>query len=268
MAGLAGGPAIAAASTWQTAFHALGMIGIVIALATWLIVREPAREVIDVATPVLPLKQTMRLLVGTPSVMLLATVMALGSLSGVTFGMWGPALFERAYGLSTQAAGATFALSFGLPGLLGVLGFGFLSDKLGKGDATVQLRLTALALGGATTTILLVTWSDSLTVARLLAVPSGLLGGGWSVGVLAGLQYILPNSHRATGTALVLLISSMFANVLGPVLAGQLSDWIAGAGPHGLRIGLSVAIPTGYIGVWAALRAMRSFERDKAALAG
>ncbi|WP_292622940.1 TonB-dependent receptor, partial [Novosphingobium sp. 17-62-19] len=33
-----------------------------------------------------------------------------------------------------------------------------------------------------------------------------------------------------------------------PVLAGQLSDWIAGAGPHGLRIGLSVAIPTGYIG--------------------
>ena len=101
MAGLAGGPAIAAASTWQTAFHALGMIGIVIALATWLIVREPAREVIDVATPVLPLKQTMRLLVGTPSVMLLATVMALGSLSGVTFGMWGPALFERAYGLST-----------------------------------------------------------------------------------------------------------------------------------------------------------------------
>ena len=60
----------------------------------------------------------------------------------------------------------------------------------------------------------------------------------------------------------------MFAHVLGPVLAGQLSDWIAGAGPHGLRIGLSVAIPTGYIGVWAALRAMRSFERDKAALAG
>lgn len=268
MAGLAGGPAIAAAATWQTAFHALGIVGIVIAIATWLLVREPARDRVDAATPALPLKDTMRLLIGTPSIMLLATVMALGSLSGVTFGMWGPALFERAYGLSTQAAGATFALSFGLPGLLGVLGFGFLSDKLGKGDATVQLRLTALALGGATTTILLVTWSDSLTIARLLAVPSGLLGGGWSVGVLAGLQYILPNAQRATGTALVLLISSMFANVLGPVLAGQLSDWIAGAGPHGLRIGLSVAIPTGYIGVWAALRAMRSLERDKAALAG
>ncbi|NLR70630.1 MFS transporter [Novosphingobium sp. ERN07] len=267
MGGLAGGPAIAAASTWQTAFHVLGMIGIIVALATWLIVREPARDPVAHAAPVLPLGPTMRLLIGTPSVRLLATVMALGSLSGVTFGMWGPALFERAYGLSTQAAGATFALSFGMPGLLGVLGFGFLADRLGKGDATVQLRLTALALGGATTAILLVTWSESLALARILAVPAGLMGGGWSVGVLAGLQYMLSNAHRATGTALVLLISSMFATVLGPVLAGQLSDWIAGAGPYGLRFGLSVAIPTGYIGVWAAWRAVRSLERDKASLA-
>ncbi|MFY7838191.1 MAG: MFS transporter [Novosphingobium sp.] len=267
MGGLAGGPAIAAVSTWQSAFHVLGLIGIVVALATWLIVREPARDPVAHAAPVLPLGQTMRLLIGTPSVRLLATVMALGSLSGVTFGMWGPALFERAYGLSTQAAGATFALSFGMPGLLGVLGFGFLADRLGKGDATVQLRLTALALGGATTAILLVTWSESLTLARILAVPAGLMGGGWSVGVLAGLQYMLPNAHRATGTALVLLISSMFATVLGPVLAGQLSDWIAGSGPHGLRFGLSVAIPTGYIGVWAAWRAVRSLEQDKANLA-
>jgi len=147
-----------------------------------------------------------------------------------------------------------------------VLGFGFLADKLGKGDATVQLRLTALALGGATTAILLVTWSESLTLARLLAVPSGLLGGGWSVGVLAGLQHLMPNAHRATGTALVMLIASLFANVLGPVIAGQFSDWIAGSGPHGLRIGLSVAIPTGFIGVWAALRTVHTLERDREAL--
>lgn len=132
----------------------------------------------------------------------------------------------------------------------------------------MQLRLTAIALGGATTMILAVTWTNSLMLARMFAIPAGLLGGGWSVGVLAGLQYLLPNAHRATGTALVLLISNMFAVVLGPVLAGQLSDWIAGTGPDGLRIGLSVAIPTGYIGVWAALRAVRRLEYDKTALAG
>jgi MFS family permease len=268
MTGLAGGPAIAAATTWQSAFHALGIVGIVLALASFIIIREPERNAVAHAAPVLPLAATIRLLINTPSVRLLATIMALGSLSGVTFGMWGPALFERAYGMSTQAAGTTFALSFGLPGLLGVLGFGFLADKLGKDDPTMQLRLTAIALGGATTMILAVTWTNSLMLARMFAIPAGLLGGGWSVGVLAGLQYLLPNAHRATGTALVLLISNMFAVVLGPVLAGQLSDWIAGTGPDGLRIGLSVAIPTGYIGVWAALRAVRRLEDDKTALAG
>ncbi|MCC6940542.1 MAG: MFS transporter [Novosphingobium sp.] len=268
MTGLAGGPAIAAATTWQSAFHALGVVGIVLALASFIIIREPERNAVAHAAPVLPLAATIRLLINTPSVRLLATIMALGSLSGVTFGMWGPALFERAYGMSTQAAGTTFALSFGLPGLLGVLGFGFLADKLGKDDPTMQLRLTAIALGGATTMILAVTWTNSLMLARMFAIPAGLLGGGWSVGVLAGLQYLLPNAHRATGTALVLLISNMFAVVLGPVLAGQLSDWIAGTGPDGLRIGLSVAIPTGYIGVWAALRAVRRLEDDKTALAG
>lgn len=268
MTGLAGGPAIAAATTWQSAFHALGVVGIALALASFIIIREPERNAVAHAAPVLPLAATIRLLINTPSVRLLATIMALGSLSGVTFGMWGPALFERAYGMSTQAAGTTFALSFGLPGLLGVLGFGFLADKLGKDDPTMQLRLTAIALGGATTMILAVTWTNSLMLARMFAIPAGLLGGGWSVGVLAGLQYLLPNAHRATGTALVLLISNMFAVVLGPVLAGQLSDWIAGTGPDGLRIGLSVAIPTGYIGVWAALRAVRRLEDDKTALAG
>lgn len=267
MTGLAGGPAIAATSDWQTAFHALGIAGMIVAAASFLVIREPAREAADKAAPVLPMGTTLRLLISTPSVRFLATIMALGSLSGVTFGMWGPALFERSYGLTTQEAGTTFALTFGLPGLLGVLGFGFLADRLGKNDPTMQLRLTAFALGGATTAILAVTWTDSLLLARLFAVPAGLLGGGWSVGVLAGLQYLLPNAHRATGTALVLLIASMFATVLGPVLAGQLSDWIAGAGPHGLRIGLSVAIPTGYVGVWAAFRTVHALNRDREALA-
>lgn len=272
MAGLAGGPAIAAASDWRTAFHALGLAGLIVAGAMWLIVREPARPLpaapaAPSRAPALSMQATMRLLLGTPTVRHLAALMALGTLSGITFGMWGPALFERAYALTNQQAGATFVFTFGLPGLAGMLGFGFLADRLGRDDPACQLRLAALALGGTTTCILAVTWAPSLALARVLAVPAGLLGGGWSVAVLAGLQYLLPNAHRATGTALVLLITGLFATVLGPVVAGQFSDWVAGTGAHGLRIGLSVAIPTAYLGVWAALRAARGLEADRRALA-
>ncbi|MDE2597825.1 MAG: MFS transporter [Sphingomonadales bacterium] len=266
MMGFAGGPAIAAVYDWRAAFHALGVAGLVIAAATFLIVREPARETAAHAALVPPLWPTLRLLVGTPSLRHLAALLAFGTLSGVTFGMWGPALFERAYGLSTRDAGAAFALSFGLPGLAGMLGFGFLADRLGRKDPTVQMRLSAFALGGCTLLIIVVTWLDNFTLARILAVPAGLLGGGWSVAVMAGLQYLLPNAYRATGTAIVLLVTGLFATVLGPLVAGQVSDWIAGTGAMGLRIGLSVALPTAAIGVWAARAAIHTLERDHTAL--
>lgn len=268
MTGFAGGPAIAAAYDWPTAFHALGAAGIVVAVATLLIVREPARAVVSASSPALPLGATIRLLIGTPTVRHLATLLTFGTLSGVTFAMWGTALFERAYGLSTKDAGAIFALSFGLPGLVGMLGFGFLADRLGRKDPSAHLRMGAIALGCCTALVLAVVWTDNLTYARIFAVPAGLLGGGWSVAVMAGLQYVLPNAHRATGTALVLLITGLVATVIGPVVAGQLSDWIAGAGATGLRIGLTVAVPTAYFGVWAAMAGTHTLERDRVRLQG
>ena len=84
---------------------------------------------------------------------------------------------------------------------------------------------------------------------------------------LNGLQVARTVRKQKLGTALVMLIASLFANVLGPVVAGQFSDWIAGSGPHGLRVGLTVAIPTGFVGVWAALRTVHTLERDRANLA-
>jgi hypothetical protein len=35
------------------------------------------------------------------------------------------------------------------------------------------------------------------------------LGGGWSVGIMAALQYLMPDRVRATGTALALLIINL-----------------------------------------------------------
>jgi MFS family permease len=266
MMGFAGGPAIAAAYDWRTAFHALGIAGIVIAIATMLVVREPAREAATLGSPPLRLGATIRLLMATPTVRHLAALLTFGTLSGVTFAMWGTALFERAYGLSTEDAGAIFALSFGLPGLFGTLGFGFIADRIGRKDPAAIMRLAAIALGSCTALVLAVVWANSLVLARTLAVPAGLLGGGWSVAVMAGMQYLLPSAHRATGTALVLLIAGLFATVIGPVVAGQLSDWIAGAGATGLRVGLTVAVPTAYFGVWGAIAATRTLERDRAQL--
>lgn len=269
IAGFAGGPALAEVWGWRPAFYALGTTGLIVAATAALVIREPAREAASATAPAAPpLGTVLRRIIATPSIRLVALLLAFGTLSGMTFGLWGPALFERAYGLSNKAAGATFAFTFGLPGLIGMLLFGALADRLTHRSRAAALGLGAASLAATTTLILAIVWTGDLAVARMLAIPAGLLGGGWSVGVFATLQYLLPNSLRATGTGVVLLASGFLGSVIGPVAAGQMSDWVADpqAGAWGLRIGLTVALPLGYIGAWAGWRAMARLEQDRAAL--
>ncbi len=264
--GMAGGPAIAAQFGWRAAFELLGVAGIVVAATAFLIIREPPKAA-GSAQEEVPLMTLARVLVGSASMRAMTFALAFGTLSGVTFGMWGPALFQRAYGLTTAEAGTMFGLSFGLPGLVGMLGFGVLADRMARTGMHRPLNLAAGALAAATAFVMIATWMPSVGLAKLAAIPSGLLGGGWSVGIVASLQYMLPERYRSTGTALALLMMSMFGNLIGPWVAGIVSDHVAGEGAQGLRIGLSLLVPTGFIGAWLAWRAGATLEADRERLA-
>ena len=260
MLGMAGGPAIASVYGWRAAFELLGAAGIIVAATAWIIIREPPHA------PVSEMPASLPVLAGNlmraPSLRNMTVGMGLGTLSGVSFGMWGPALFERAYGLSNAAAGGAFGLAFGLPGLFGMLMFGVIADRMARSGMHRPLLLAAGALFAATLLVICATWAPDLRTAQLLAVPSGLLGGGWSIGIIAGLQYVLPERHRSTGTALALLVVSLFGNLIGPWVAGGLSDMFGGEGANGLRLGLTLIIPTGFIGAWLLWRASRSLRAD------
>ncbi len=266
--GYAGGPAIAARwGSWHTAFEVLGVIGIVIAAIAWLTVREPPRPAQVESVPREPLWPLFQRLWAARSFRYMTLGMAFGTLSGISFGMWGPALFERAYGLTTQEASGAFGLAFGMPGLVGMLLFGVIVDRMARNGPQWLLMLAACALFLATILILLVTWSPSIEMARLLAIPSGLLGGGWSVGIMAALQYMLPDRSRATGTALGLLVINLLGYVTGPLVAGQLSDLVAVEGAQSLRLALSLVIPLGFAGAVLMWLGGRPIEADRARLA-
>jgi MFS transporter, Spinster family, sphingosine-1-phosphate transporter len=80
-----------------------------------------------------------------------------------------------------------------------------------------------------------------------------LLGGGWSIGIMASLQYLLPDRFRATGTAMFTMVTTLLGFVIGPWATGALSEWM-GDGTDSLRIALSIVIPTGIIGAGFAIR--------------
>lgn len=278
MLGLGVGPAIAETADWRLPFRLFGIAGLVVIGLAWLLIKEPRRQ--EAATPANQSQSVaarigrqfnqlavifMRL-IKLVSYRNMALGMGLGVMSGIAFGNWGPTLFSRNYEMTMAEAGAAFGGAFIIPALLGTIGFGIVFDRIAKKGYGRCLVLSAVALSIATASVLGAAWSDSLDDALIWAIPAGLFGGGWAVGIYAGLQYVLPDSLRATGTALAMLSVNMLGYVVGPWAAGELSVTF-GQGTLGLQQALSVVVPIGFVGAFLLWRGASKMDTDKNELA-
>ncbi len=269
IAGQAGGPAIAEATDWRTAFFAIGTPGIILGLVALAIIREPQREgkTEGEEQAIVPLGELVAMLVRTPSFLLMAVGFGFGIMSGISFGYWGPELFARSYAIDPVAAKTAFAVNFGLSGLIGMLGFGMLADRLSRRSRAWPALLSALALGTATVLVIATVWAPTFAMAKWLAIPCGLLGGGWSVGLFAALQYMLPSAYRASATALFVAVTTLLGYLIGPWLTGALSEAM-GDNAASLQQALTIIVPVGLLGGLLAYLAASRLERDRIALAG
>lgn len=243
--GYAAGPLIADVHGWRAAFLVMAAPGLVLAGLCFIAVREPPRQAATMAREALVL--VLGRLLRARSYVALMIGMGLGTLSGVSFAFWGPTLFVRNHGVTETAASTAFAAYFGLAGLTGMLLFGAVSDRAARKGPEGPSRLAAYSLFSATLVILLVTWSDDFARSKLLAIPAGLLGGGWAVGVMASLQYLLPDRNRATATAAFIAVTTLLGFLIGPWVAGGISEAL-GDNAQSLRVGLTVTIPVGFVG--------------------
>ena len=243
------GPAIAAVSDWRMAFIVVGIAGGVVGLIALLTVAEPRRAVPPMTATgsdtTETLGQVFRYLWRQPRYVLLNLGIALGTFSGFAFGMWAPSLFVRVHQVPVQEATTVFGTAFSAAALIGMLGFGALSNRLSRRDLRMPLFIAAIATGAATLFIMLATIAPSMKAVIWLSIPCGLLGGGWSVGVISSLQMILPDKIRATGMAIFSLLTTLLGMVLGPYVVGLLSDSLGGDAA-GLRTALLIVISLGF----------------------
>jgi MFS family permease len=262
--GQAIGPAIALRSDWRAAFEIIGGAGLIMGFLLVVLVREP-RRVAPGPVKQIRYSEVLARLRHARSYVLMMLAFALGTLSGVAFGQWGPELFARNYGVAPEEAKSAFALYFAIAGITGMLSFGALMDRAVQRGPEWPVRMSAWALFAATLCILTVTWVPSFTAAKLLAIPSGLLGGGWAIGLLAALQYILPDRFRATATATFIMVTTLIGYLVGPWLAGAISSAL-GDDALSLQIGLTAAIPFGFVAAILAWLAISRVEADKQTL--
>lgn len=268
IAGQAGGPAIAAVYGWRATFLLVGVPGAALGLIALLLVREPPRSLAadGASHATVPLGQLVGLLIRSPGYVMMALGFGLGTLSGVTFGYWGPELFARSFAMDPVAIKTAFALNFGLAGLCGMLAFGVLSDKLSQRGRVWPVRLSGLALLCATALVLVTIWAPSFRSAMLVAIPCGLLGGGWSVGLYAGLQHMLPASYRASATAMFIAFITLLGYFVGPWATGAISQAL-GDDARSLQLAMSIVVPSGFAAALFALLAAGRVESDRLRLA-
>ena len=240
--GLYGGAQVAHAYGWRTAFFALGLPGLLIALLVALTLVEPRRGAADgrAHTGDAPSLATTLGFIGSQRslihIVIGATLATLVGYSGV---LWWPSFIMRSHGLSPHDMSTFLSLVFGLGSGFGIFLGGYLSDRFGRRDVKLMPRVVTVAiLVGLPFSLALYLVDDSDLVFLIIGIPAA--AGGMYLGPsLAMAQSLVGVRMRTVASALFLFIINLIGMGLGSMMIGGMSDALTPQyGEHALRYAL------------------------------
>jgi MFS family permease len=238
---------------WRTAYLAIGLAGLPLALAVRAAVPELPRGVWEAragsprtAAPPTDFRAAVRELFAKPSFGWLVAASCFQSIAGYGILNWGAEFLARVHGLSRLEIGAWMGPIILVGGCAGVSFGGWLADRLGARDPRWFLRLPAViavaALPFAVLFILLPGHVASLAAfAPYYAISNMYVGPLWSTA-----QNLARPELRATASALLLFILNLIGLGLGPFAVGAANDLLAPAyGAGAIRWSLLGVVLTG-----------------------
>lgn len=267
--GLVAGGWIAQNYGWRAAFLIVGLPGLLLALTTRFLLKEP-RDLPQFAVHAQnqePISATFRALFEKPSyrniigAMILYFVMAYGAL------IFTASFMIRVHGLSVSEAGALFGGASAIGAVIGNLGGGALTDRLAKRDIAWTARLPGFGLILALPLYLAAFMAPTVPIMAGTLIVASILLTGVVPPMFSALHVVCGSARRAMAVAIVFFFANLIGLGLGPLIAGSLSDWFAQShGPaDGLRYALMVVmfafIPSGIFMLRAA-RTLRADEED------
>jgi MFS family permease len=267
--GVLAGGYIAAHVHWRAAFIVVGLAGGVLVPLFKALVRDrrsstpPVVAASGAAENPPRLSEIARLLAANRSYWLLALGAASSSMLGYGLAFWMPSLLQRSFDLdlveTSQFIGAVMLLG----GTAGVLGGGWLGDRLGRADRVWFAWIPAISFAIA---VPLFAWgiaSASASAAFLFFLIPQALVYVWIGPVLSSVQHLVAPAERATASALFLLINNLVGLGGGIYALGVLSDMLAPVyGDESLRYSMLWSL--GLYGLAALLMALAgpSLRRD------
>jgi len=213
---------------WRMTFFIMGVPGLLLAAVVRLTIREPRlHAVIGVQRSDDRLPRMTEVLVylsGQPSIRNLMIAIVLLFTMGLGLAPWYAAFLMRSHGMDTAAVGVWLGLIFGIGGIIGTLGGGYVATRWFGEDAQSQTRLSGLMIGS-----LVVFFVPFLLLQGKYQALSALAGIPIVLFVFVGptyaiLQRLVPDEMRATTVSISMLLANLIGMGIGPQIVGILSD--------------------------------------------
>jgi MFS transporter, Spinster family, sphingosine-1-phosphate transporter len=211
---------------WRTAIMLVGAPGLALAMLLVMVLRDPRRlpDFASMASPRVPLLEVVRDVCASRALVNLVLGVATANFLVTGGSVWGMIHFQRNHGLTPGEAGLWIGVSGGVAGVLGTILGGVLADRGGAHNPARYM--TAPIVGMLLSAPLLVmAWSThNWMLAIVLLFLPDLLDNLYYGGAYAALQGLVSQRIRATATAGLIFVSTLFGTGLGSLTFGAASD--------------------------------------------
>ncbi|KQY92283.1 MFS transporter [Caulobacter sp. Root1455] len=214
---------------WRVAFLAVGLPGLLLAVLVWLTLKEPRTQgqaAVRTERQKGSFFSDFKWLAGNRA---FVWVFVGGAFIGLAYNattVFTVSFMIRSHGLTLAQAGGVLGLS-GMVGLIGAFLGGFAADRFA--DDRGRSYVLVPAVGAVLTCVFYVlaftqpNWAIGMPFLLASSVAYNLKNGP----MYAAVQNIVPGTMRATGAAVFMFGATVVGAMVGPVLAGGISDMIS-----------------------------------------
>lgn len=252
---------------WRMTFVLMGVPALLLAAVVKMTIADPrahGSRAQDVATPILPLGDVLRLLWQQRSSRHLAIALILTLTLSLGLHPWYAAFMMRSHGMSVAELGVPLGLVFGMGGIAGIALGGYVAARWFSGSERSQTRLSAVMTALLAPCFALFLLLPRKNQALTALVPLVVVWNVFLAPTFALMQRLVAEEMRATTLAVVMLLVNLIGMGVGPQIVGILSDWLRPAlGSDSLRYAM---LTISGLALWAAYHFWRAGETVKADL--
>lgn len=268
MIGFFGGGWIDELYGWRWAFLLAGFPGLVLAVITYITLREPVRGLSDGYTAKAdapPVLDVVRHLITQRSFRHLALGGAMNAFAGYGAVAFTPLFLFRSHDMTSGEIGTVLALLYGVIGGAGTFTAGYFADRMARRGVAWNMYVPIIAILAAMPFSVTFLLAGNTTLALFAAVVPSFAGAVYLGPIFSMTQGLVPLRMRATASAILLFILNIIGLGLGPQAVGIFSDlfnpWL---GQDSLRYALLLAAGAN---IWSAVHfylASRTLKEDLA----